>query len=58
MKYEQLAERFVDAIVKLADDPKNLDALEWYLSKHFNTWLEKFANTPETITSELERFAE
>lgn len=57
MKHEQFAERFIDAIVKLADNPVNLDNFECYLSHHFPEWLEKFANTPEGITAEIEQFA-
>ena len=57
MEYDNLAERFIDAIAKLADNPKNLDNLERYLSHHFGEWIDKFANTPEGLTTEIEQFA-
>lgn len=57
-KHEQTAKKFCDAIRTLADKPENLENLEFYLSMHFSKWLEKFANTPETITAEMRAFAE
>ena len=58
MKYEHLAAQFVAAIKTIAEKPENLDNLQCYLSRHFGPWLEKFANTPETITCELRAFSE
>lgn len=55
---EELAEKFTDAIVKLADNPMNLDNLESYLSHHFDVWMKKFANSPEGLVSEIKSFAE
>ena len=55
---KELAEMFVNAIKEIASKPDNLDNLECYLSHHFDVWMEKFANTPENITSELKHFAE
>ena len=55
--YEQLAIEFTDAIRALANNPDRLDNLEWYLSKHFKKWMEKYAGYPEGITSELKIFA-
>jgi hypothetical protein len=52
------AKQFCDAIRTIANKPENLENLEIYLSMHFIEWLEKFANTPETITAELKAFAE
>lgn len=57
MDYSYVAEHFIDAIAKLADTPANLDNLEIYLSHHFGEWLTKYANTPECITAELQKFA-
>lgn len=56
-KHEQTAQQFCEAIKTIASKPQNLENLEMYLSMHFQTWLEKFANTPETITAELREFA-
>lgn len=53
MRYKQLASEFINAIKTIAEKQKNLDNLENYLSNHFSVWLEKYANTPEAITSEL-----
>lgn len=56
--HEHTAAQFVTAIKTIATKPANLDNLESYLSHHFPAWLEKYANTPETITAELKAFAE
>lgn len=52
------AKKFVEAIKTIAAKPDNLDNLESYLTHHFPEWLQKWANTPETIVSELRNFAE
>lgn len=57
-KHEQTAKQFIEAIKTIAGKPQNLDNLELYLSMHFPEWLEKFASTPETITAEMQEFAE
>lgn len=57
-KYEKYAEEFIDAIRTLAEKPENMDNLESYLSDHFQTWLDRVANTPEGITEEMKHFAE
>lgn len=56
-QYEEEARQFCAAIKKLAANEAALDNLESYLSMHFDTWLTKFANTPENIVDELESFA-
>lgn len=58
MKYERVAAQFVAAIKTIAEKPENLENLESYLSHHFAAWLQKYANTPETIVCELRAFAE
>ena len=57
-KYKQEAKQFCEAIKTLAEKPENLENLELYLSIHFATWLEKFANDPGNITAEIKAFAE
>lgn len=57
MKHEAAAAQFCEAIRTIASKPENLDNLECYLSHHFAAWLEKFANTPEGIASEMREFA-
>lgn len=52
------AELFISAIKELADKPDNLDNLESYLSNHFAEWMNKHANTPEGIATELKNFAD
>ena len=52
------AKAFVDAIKELALNQKKLDNLESYLSKHFDIWMERYANTPSGIIYELRGFAE
>ena len=57
-EFEQEAKQFCEAIKTIAEKPENLENLELYLSIHFATWLEKFANDPGSITAELKAFAE
>lgn len=56
--YEKEAAQFIEALKTLASKPDNLDNLECYLSHHFPVWMEKYANTPETLVCELIQFAE
>ena len=58
MSNKECAEMFSKAIKQLANSQDNLDNLECYLGRHFDTWLEKFANTPENIAGEMKHFAE
>lgn len=57
-QHEQTAKQFCAALRTLAGKPENLENLELYLSLHFAEWLNKWAATPEAITSELQSFAE
>lgn len=57
-KFEQEAKQFCKAIKVIAKKPENLDNLECCLSYRFPEWIEKHANTPETIAAELKAFAE
>lgn len=56
--YKDAAEMFVSAIREIASKEENLDNLEGYLSQHFPIWLNKYANTPESIAVEMKSFAE
>jgi hypothetical protein len=58
MNNTESATMFVNAIKKFAGKPDNIDNLESYLSRHFDQWLIKFANTPENIAVEMKQFAE
>lgn len=55
---EKAAEKFCKAISTIAEKPENMDNLQCYLSHHFETWLKRFANDPESIAAELTHFAE
>lgn len=57
-KYSEEAKMFVNVIKTMVNKPNNLDNFEGYLSQHFDVWMEKFANTPEGLVSELKSFAE
>lgn len=57
-KFEQEAKQFCEAIKTIAEKPENLENLELYLSIHFATWLEKFANDPGNIAAEIKSFSE
>ena len=56
--YNESAKMFVNAIKTIASKENNLSNLQSYLSYHFQTWLEKYANSPEGLTNELKQFAE
>lgn len=57
MNYEY-ATMFVNAIKELATKEDNLNNLELYLTYHFDDWMEKYANTPSGLATELKQFAE
>lgn len=56
-KYENEARTFCEAIKLLAENDEALENFETYLSYHFETWLKNYANTPESISTELKDFA-
>ena len=56
-RYEKEAAQVAEYIKTLASRPEALDNFECYLSHHFSAWLEKWANTPETMACELREFA-
>ena len=58
MNNEECAVMFINAIKGLVEKTDNLDNLECYLSHHFDVWMEKYANTPESLVYELKHFAE
>ena len=58
MSNTECAKVFIKAIQTIADNPENLENLKLYLERHFNTWLEKFADTPEGLVYEMKQFAE
>ena len=55
---ELYAKMICEAIKELAAKPDNLDNFEIYLAHHFDVWMEKFANTPEGLITEMKHFAE
>lgn len=57
MRYEEAAHVFCEAIKDIAGRPENLANLESYLTYNFPQWLQKFANTPVGIASEMQAFA-
>ena len=57
-KYTVEAEQFCNAIRELANKPENLQNLESYLEWHFETWLEKYASTPDGMAAEMSEFAQ
>lgn len=58
MSNTECAKVFTEAIKTLAENPDNLDNLKCYLEHHFDIWMEKYAHTPEGLTSEMKSFAE
>ena len=55
--YSIIAAQFIKAIKTIAQNPRGLENLESYLSYHFPAWIEKYANTPGGLVSELEHFS-
>lgn len=58
MNNKELSMEFVKAIKMLAEKHDNMDNFECYLSMHFDTWMKKYAYDPESLTSEVKKFAE
>ena len=58
MSNEECAKVFIEAIKEMVSKPNNLDNFEFYLAQHFDVWMEKWANSPEGLTSEVKHFAE
>nr|WP_142411350.1 hypothetical protein [Clostridium sp. Marseille-P7770] len=58
MNNEECAKMFCDAIRLMGKRPLNIHNLENYLSLHFDTWIEKYANDPESLAEEMKSFAE
>ena len=56
-KYAELAAQFIQAVKTISGKPENLDNLECYLTHCFGSWMENYANTPETLTAEMVEFA-
>ena len=56
--YKEQAKTVVDAIRKMASDENSLDNFEGYLSYHFDSWIKKFASTPDGFASEMKEFSE
>ena len=57
-KYTVEAAQFCDAIRELANKPENLQNLESYLEWHFDTWMKKYASTPDSMAAEMSNFAQ
>ena len=57
-KYTIEAAQFCNAIRELANKPENLQNLESYLEYHFDKWMEKYANTPDSMAAEMSNFAQ
>ena len=52
--FEPEAKNFCESLKKLVEKPGALEALEAYLSYHFDMWLQKWMNTPENASDEIE----
>ena len=58
MSNTECAKVFIEAIQTIAENSANLENLKLYLERHFDAWLEKYANTPEGLAYEMKQFAE
>lgn len=57
-KHANEARMLCDAIRKFNENENALENLEFYLSLHFERWLNDFAGTPEGLATELKNFSE
>ena len=57
-KYTVEAAQFCSAIREFANKPENLQNLESYLEYHFDKWMEKYANSPDSMAAEMAEFAQ
>ena len=57
MRFEKQAAGFCAALKTIANDDFLLENFECYLSRHFDVWMEEYANTPDGLTSEMMQFA-
>ena len=57
-KYTVEAAQFCNAIREIANKPENLQNLESYLGYHFDTWMKKYASTPDCMAAEMSNFAQ
>ena len=55
--YTKQAAMMCQAIKDMAKSDFALDNFESYLSHHFDSWMKKFANTPDDLAAELKDFA-
>ena len=56
--YAKEAATFAEAIRNFAANKDAINNFEFYLSIHFEDWLNKFANTPEAMAEEIKCFSE
>ncbi len=57
MNYDTQAERTIEALRKMLSNDFATGNFKMYLSNHYAEWLDKFANTPDGMATELEQFA-
>lgn len=57
MSNREAAATVAEAIRKFNQDEDALNNFQSYLEHHFHKWLEKWANTPEGLATELIHFA-
>lgn len=55
---EKNAKTLCEAIKKLAENPDALSNFESYLGNSFDTWIKKYASTPEGMSREFKSFAD
>lgn len=58
MEYEEQADKLCLAIKALSEDEDKLNNLKSYLSRHFDKWIEKYANSPDGLVNEMQTFAD
>lgn len=55
--FEEEARIMAEAIKEMVKNESALDNFESYLSRHFKSWLSKFAYDPESMAGEFKNFA-
>ena len=55
--FEKQAKELCDALRDMAKSDFSIDNFESYLSRHFDVWMSKYANTPDGLANEFRTFA-
>ena len=55
---ERNAQTVKEALENFSNHPERIENFIFYLSQHFESWINTYASTPDGIAEELKRFSE